>query len=298
MTDKPRLGKGLSALIGEYLDPEEAPKDVADLPLSAIVPNPLQPRRVFTESELAELAASISANGLLQPLVVRPAPKTTNRWELIAGERRYRALKRLGWTEAPVVVRPASDETLLVLALVENLQREALSALEEAEGYVALGERFGMSHAEIADAVGKDRSTVANITRLLKLPAAVRKLLQERSLTPGHARALLSVDDPGRAAEIARQAVSEGWSVREVERRVAGKRGRESEGRSPSRAEPRPDPVVRSMEEALREHLATRVAVKPSRGGGGTIHISYHDDGDFERVFELVTGRSAQSVAG
>lgn len=292
MTDRARLGKGLSALIGEYLDPEADAAEVRALPLSAIVPNPLQPRSVFTEEELADLTASISANGLLQPLVVRPSPKQEGQWELIAGERRFRAVSTLGWTEAPVIVRDASDETLLVLALVENLQREALSALEEAEGYVALTEKFGMSHGDIAEAVGKDRSTVANIVRLLNLPPVVRRLLQEGQIAPGHARALLSVEDAGKAGELARQAAKEGWSVREIEKRAGATR------RKKPRKKPEPDPVVQSLEEVLREHLATRVAVKPARGGGGTIQITYHDDTDFERVFELVTGRTATEVAG
>jgi ParB family chromosome partitioning protein len=290
MTNRPRLGKGLSALIGEYLDPETDVGDVRTLALAAIVPNPLQPRSVFTEAELAELAASIQTNGLLQPLVVRPAPGRSDRWELIAGERRFRAVASLGWSEVPVLVRDASDETLLVLALVENLQREALSALEEAEGYVALTEQFGMNHSEIADAVGKDRSTVANLVRLLNLPSSVRRLLEERAITAGHARALLAVEDPGKAGELARQAAKEGWSVRETERRAGATRP--SRKRTPAPT----DPVVQTLEEALRDHLATRVSVKPSRGGGGSIQIAYHDDSDFERVFELLTGRAATDV--
>ncbi len=290
MSTRPRLGKGLGALLGEYLEAEPDPAEIRTLPISAIVPNPLQPRTVFTDAELADLAASIRANGLLQPLVVRPAPDGARHFQLIAGERRFRAVKRLGWTEAPVIVREASDETLLVLALVENLQREALSALEEAEGYVALGDRFGLSHAEIARAVGKDRSTVANLVRLLNLPTSVRRLLQEGAITAGHARALLSVEDPGRAGELARQAAREGWSVRETERRAGTARAQRK------RKPPTADPALQSLEEALREHLATRVTIRPKRGGGGAIEIGFHDDADFERVFELVTGRSAREV--
>jgi ParB family chromosome partitioning protein len=292
MSERPRLGKGLSALIGEYLEPETDRTEIRTLPLAAIVPNPLQPRTVFTEQELSDLAQSIDANGLLQPLVVRPSPSARDRFELIAGERRFRAISSLGWTDAPVVVRDASDETLLVLALVENLQREALSVLEEAEGYVALAEKFGLSHTDIAKSVGKDRSTVANIVRLLNLPAAVRRLLQEGALTPGHARALLAVDDPGRASELARQCAKEGWSVRETERRAGAIR--------PANKKKRPalDPVLQSLEDALRDHLATRVAVKPSRGGRGTIQIAYHNDDDFERIFELMTRRTIGDVVG
>ena len=291
MTERPRLGKGLSALIGEYLAPEAADSaEIRTLRLSAIVPNPLQPRTVFTEEELAELGASIQANGLLQPLVVRPSPSGGDRFELIAGERRFRAITKLGWEAAPVLIREATDETLLVLALVENLQREALSALEEAEGYASLSDRFGLSHGEIAESVGKDRSTVANLVRLLNLPPSVRRLLQERAITPGHARALLSVEDAGKAGELARQAAKEGWSVRETERRAGA-------ARPPRKRRPQAvDPVLQTLEETLRDHLSTRVSVKRTRGGGGTIQIAYHDDEDFERVFELVTGRPVTDV--
>lgn len=286
-----RLGKGLGALLGEYLEPDTEPAEIRKLPLAAIVPNPMQPRRVFTDEELDDLTSSIRQNGLLQPLVVRPAPGAADRFELVAGERRFRAMSRLEWVDAPVVVREADDETLLVLALVENLQREALNPLEEAEGYDALAERFGMKHAEIARAVGKDRSTVANLVRLLNLPPSIRKLVEAGSLTQGHARALLTLDDPVRAGELARKAVKEGWSVREVERRVAGPASRKRNKTSVPK-----DPIVLALEEALQDHLGTRVEVKAGRGGKGSIEISYHGVEDFERLFERMTGRSISEV--
>jgi len=191
MSGRDRLGKGLGALLGEYLDPETSSGDVHSLPVKSIVPNPVQPRRVFKEGELEELAASIRENGLLQPLVVRPAPGAQGRYELVAGERRLRAVTSLGWPDVAVLVRETSDETLLVLALVENLQREALNPIEEAEGYAALSEQYGMSQSDIAGVVGTDRSTVANLIRLLKLPPSIRRLLEDGSLSMGHARALL-----------------------------------------------------------------------------------------------------------
>jgi len=286
-----RLGKGLGALLGEYLEPEAQAGDVRKVPLTAIVPNPMQPRRVFADSELEDLAASIRENGLLQPLVVRPAPGSDDRFELVVGERRFRALTRLGWSETPVFVREASDETLLVLALVENLQREALNPLEEAEGYEALAERFGMKQAEIAKAVGRDRSTVANLLRLLKLPPSIRRLVESGGLSQGHARALLTVEDPVRAAELARRAAKEGWSVREVERRASG-----SAGRRRAKTQRTKDPVVRALEEALRDHLHTRVEVRQGRGGKGTVEIRYHGAEDFSRLFELITGRPVAEV--
>ena len=284
-----RLGRGLGALLGDYLDPDVPKGEVRTVPLAAIVPNPMQPRRVFPEAELADLAASIRENGLLQPLVVRPAPDSDDRFELVAGERRFRALGSLEWEEAPVIVREADDETLLVLALVENLQREALNPLEEAEGYQALAEDFGMKQSEIARAVGKDRSTVANLLRLLGLPPSIRKLVESGDLTQGHARALLSLDDPVRAGELARKAVSEGWSVREMERRVAGK------SRRKKKSKPK-DPVVRALEEGLRSHLQTRVEIREKRGDKGTIEIAYHGPEDFERVFEIITGTPVDEV--
>jgi ParB family transcriptional regulator, chromosome partitioning protein len=286
-----RLGKGLGALLGEYLEPTAAPAETRRLPLSMIVPNPHQPRRIFSDAELEGLAASIRENGLLQPLVVRPVEGTAERFELVVGERRFRAMTSLGWEDAPVLVREATDETLLVLALVENLQREQLNPLEEAEGYVALSEKFKLSHTEIAEAVGKDRSTVANVIRLLKLPLSVRKLVEEGALSQGHARALLSLDDAVRAGEIGRRAATEGWSVREVERHVAKDGGR------PKAKRRRPKtPVVRALEEALEERLMTRVEVREGRGGQGRIEIGYHGAEDFERLFELITGRAVDEV--
>lgn len=297
MTRRDRLGKGLGALLGQYLEPEVDETELRRVRLGDIVPNPLQPRRSFTDEELAELAASIRENGLLQPLVVRPAPGSANRFELVAGERRYRAIASLGWEDAPVLVRDATDDTLLVLALVENLQREALSPLEEAEGYRALSDRFSMSQSDIARAVGKDRSTISNLLRLLHLPPSVRKLLEAGELSMGHARAILAVPDPVKAGELARRAAREGWSVREVERRAGGADAEGSPGRKGRPPAP-VDPVARALEEALQDSLATRVAIKRGRKGKGVIEITFHGAEDFERVFSIVTGRDVSEVVG
>ena len=280
MSGRDRLGKGLGALLGEYLDPEAKSGEIQTLPVSAILPNPVQPRRLFKEGELGDLAVSIRENGLLQPLVVRPAPKAIGRYELVAGERRLRAVTSLGWTDVAVLVRDASDETLLVLALVENLQREALNPLEEAEGYAALSEQYGMSQGDIANAVGKDRSTVANLLRLPKLPPSIRKLVEDESLSMGHARALLSVVDPLRAADLARAAGGcwlERSGLAEYVTKVREMRKRE-------------------REVALRDSLATLVLIKQKRGGKGSIEIQYHGAEDFERVFALITRREVSEV--
>jgi ParB family chromosome partitioning protein len=276
--------------LGEYLEPPAATADTRRIPLAAIVPNSAQPRRIFSDQELAELAASIRENGLLQPLVVRPIANAPGRFELIVGERRFRAVMSLGWDDVPVVVRDANDETVLVLALVENLQREALNPLEEAEGYAALTEKYELNHQDIAKAVGKDRSTVANVIRLLKLPPSVRKLVEEGSLTQGHARALLALEDEVKAGELGRRAASEGWSVRETERRAAG-----NERKAARRAKPK-SATMRALEEALQDHLMTRVEVRERRGGKGSIEIGFHGAEDFERVFQLITGRRAQEI--
>jgi ParB family chromosome partitioning protein len=295
MTRKGGLGKGLGALLGQYMDPEVVEEtEVRRLSIEQIVPNPLQPRRVFTDEELGELAASIQANGLLQPLVVRPAPGSEDRYELVAGERRFRALARLGWSHTPALVREASDETLLVLALVENLQREALNPLEEAEGYQTLMNQFQLTQAEVAASVGKNRSTVANLLRLLRLPPSIKKLVSSGKLSTGHARAVLSVDDPVRQGELARRAVKDGWSVREMERRAGENPGVPRRGAK--RSQKAVDPVVRLLEERLRDHLSTRVRIK---GGGkkkGSIEVEFHGSEDFERVFQLITGRDVSEV--
>jgi ParB family chromosome partitioning protein len=284
--------------LGDYLESDTPATEVRRLPVGSIVANPLQPRQVFSEEELAELVESIRENGLLQPLLVRPDPSSGDRYQLVAGERRFRSVQRLAWTDVPVVIREVSDEALLVLALVENLQREQLNALEEAEGYQGLIDRFGLTQEEVAQAVGKERSTVANTIRLLKLPPSIRKLLQQNELGMGHARALLALDDPMRAAELARRAVAEGWSVREVERQVRATRagGNNSRARGSRRSN---DPVVLALEEALRERLATRVQIRGGgRKGKGVIEVPFHDAEDFERLFALVAGIEASDVLG
>jgi len=286
-----RLGKGLGALLGDYLEPELQPGEAQKLRITSILPNPMQPRRSFVQAELEELAASIAENGLLQPVVVRAAAGADS-YELIAGERRLRAVGILGWDEVPVIVRDASDRTLLVLALVENLQREALNPLEEAEGYASLGEQFDMKQADIAAAVGKDRSTVANLLRLLKLPVSVRRLVERGSLSAGHARALLAVDDPVRVAELAQQAAKEGWSVREVERRVNGTSRKKRKRKETATS----DPIVKAFESQLRDHFSTRVNIREEGGRKGSIEIQYHGPEDFERIYELMTGQDSSRV--
>ena len=290
---KSRLGKGLGALLGEYL-PEEA--DARDagyrvVDVSRISANPLQPRREFTPEQLAELENSIRENGLLQPLVVRPASENAPsgaEWELIAGERRWRAVRRLGWPEVPVIVRKIDDRALLVLAIVENVQRADLSPLEEAEAYRRLVDDFGYTQREVADSVGKERSTVTNLLRLLQLPATVQAMVSGGELSMGHARALLGVDDPRRMAEMARHAAREGLSVRAVEEQVR----REQKPRKQQKDTPRQsgDAHVRRLERELQRTFGTAAKILVGKGEEGRIELPFYSTEDFERITEILLG--------
>lgn len=290
-----RLGRGLGALLGDYVENPELEGKARSLEVSSIGPNPQQPRRAFSESELEQLAESIKENGLLQPLLVRPVPGKPDRYELVAGERRLRAIRKLGWAHVPALTRDVSDDTLLVLALVENLQREALSPMEEAQGYQALVAQHGLNHAEIARSVGKGRSTVANMMRLLHLPGSVRALVDSGELSAGHARALLTVDNVTHLIDLARRTVREGWSVRELETRARVASPITKKRRMNTSAKRR-GPVLRALEQELREHLATKVNVKPAKNGTGVIEIPFYNDEDFERVFALIAGREPSEV--
>ncbi|MQA90224.1 MAG: ParB/RepB/Spo0J family partition protein [Gemmatimonas sp.] len=294
---KSRLGKGLEALLGEYL-PEEGvgSEGYRQVPVGAIVANPFQPRREFPKEQLGELESSIRENGLLQPLVVRPTdPASTMgaEWELVAGERRLRAVRQLGWKEVPVVVRDMDDRTLLVLAIVENVQRADLTPLEEAEGYRQLIEDFEYTQKEVAESVGRERSTIANLLRLLQLPASVQQLVSTGRLSMGHARAILGMGDHRQMADLARRAADEGMSVRNVEElvrssRPGGRKKREGSGRQNAT-----DPHVRQLETELQRYLGTEVRIRVSGRTSGRIEIPFYGVEDFERVTELLLGAEA-----
>ncbi len=296
---KGRLGRGLGALLGDdVLAPDKTDPGLRTIQRTAIVPNPYQPRQEFREEELRELRESIAANGLLQPLVVRPHPETPGEYQLVAGERRLRALTQLDWREVPAVVRDLDDQALLVVALVENIQRSELGPLEEAEGYRILMDDFGLTQSEVAEAVGKSRPTVANLLRLLGLPGGVRRLLEEGRLTMGHARALLSLEHPGRMIDLARRAAEEGWSVREVERRCRTKTEQTAARPAPADG-PTPRPhAERAVEDALQAHFGTRVLLRGDGGERGEIRIPYRSDDDLARLFRLMTGRQVEDIVG
>lgn len=288
MTETRRLGRGLEALLGP-ISREQAERSGAlqELAVASIRPNPFQPRRRFDDAALGELASSIETSGLLQPIVVRPSQ---GGFELIAGERRWRAVQRLGWSKIPSVVKEADDRTLLTLALVENLQRDDLSPIEEAESYQRLMNEFQVSQAEIARLVGRDRSTIANSLRLLRLPDAVREMIQQRQLSEGHARALLGLADPKEITQVARAAVEAEWSVRQLEARVRGDRISSARGRRAGAAPKQAAPANRRVEDALRKRLGTDVRLNPRRRGRGFLTINYYSNDDLARLLELVLG--------
>jgi ParB family chromosome partitioning protein len=286
----------LEALLGPVTrEQAEASGALRELAMSSIQPNPYQPRTQMDEGQLDELVASMQASGLLQPVVVRPR---NGGYQLIAGERRWRAATRLGWANIPAVVKDVDDQTLLTLALIENLQRDNLSPIDEAAGYRRLGDEFRMAQAEIARLVGRNRATVANLLRLLQLPDEVQQMVHDRKLTEGHARALLSVGERTRLLALAREAVEQGWSVREVEARVRGEvADPHAAGAVPAtgkRTRPgtRVDTAdVRRVEDALRKHLGTDVRLTTRRRGRGFLTLSYFSNDDLARLLELILGR-------
>lgn len=298
--EKPRrLGRGLEALIpgagavtgtSPISTTQLPPSDYQRLPIGSIRPNPYQPRREFNEAELAELQASLRASGLIQPITVRPSAVG---YELISGERRLRAATRLGWTEIPAIVRDVDDRTLLTLALVENLQRADLNAVEEARGYRRLAEEFGFTHAQIAEAVGKDRTSVTSLLRILQLPPPVLEIVERGDLSAGHARALVSLEDDRRALALANEVVAHQLSVREVERRVRDMLQPPTPRRPASPTRPgngASAPVLKRLEDELRRRLQTDVHIRLSGPERGTIEVAFYSADDLERVLDLVLG--------
>ena len=282
-----RLGRGLEALLGPTREEAEREGSLVELPVSEIHPNPYQPRRDVDPVALEELKSSIQQAGLLQPVVVRPLPNGGG-FELIAGERRLRACQALGWERIPAVKREVDDRTVLTLALIENLQRDDLSPVDEARGYERLIQEFSLTQQDVAAAVGRDRSTVANALRLLRLPDAVLTMIHEGHLSVGHARALLALEDLRQVTILARDAVAQGWSVREVEDRVRG--GRAPERRPRLKRGMAPAPEVRRVEDALRRRLGTDVRVSLRAKGKGQVHISFYSNDDLARLLELILG--------
>lgn len=289
--DKPRkaLGKGLSALLpGKSPDvmrahaqgPTTEGVRIAIIPILQIEPNPLQPRTNFDAARLAELAKSIETNGIIQPLIVR---RKDDRFELIAGERRLRAAKVAGLADVPVIIQDYADERLLEIALVENIQREDLNPIETAQALERLVQEMHLSHEEIANRTGKDRTTITNMIRLLRLPKDVQILVAERRLSMGHARALLGLPTPELQTQLGEKAAAQGFSVRQVERLVK----KVNEPREPTE-KPLQDPNIKAAIQELESALGTRVRIVEKTDQHGRIEIEYYSQDDLQRVYELI----------
>lgn len=284
---KQALGRGLTALIPEV--EEETGNNVIEIETSRIIPNPYQPREEFAEEEIQELAASIKENGLLQPIVVC---KNDDTYEIIYGERRFRAFKKLGNTTIPAIVKDSiSDIQKLSMALVENIQRQNLNEIEEAKAYEALLTKCGFTHEKLAQYVGKSRTAVTNALRLLKLPEPVQKKLLEKQITMGHARALLSIEQPAEIESICSKIIEEGYSVRQTEELV--RKGipvsskPSSGGRKTKESQPLPDPNIEEMCEQLRYALGTQVRIF-NRNNKGKIEIEYYNESDLDRIYTVL----------
>jgi ParB family chromosome partitioning protein len=299
-SDKQRkvLGKGLSALLpgrspsSQAATAAPAPEDKvsstpARLPLSSIHANPMQPRTVFQADRLEELAASIRANGIIQPIVVR---KHLDAYQIVAGERRWRAAKIAGVSDVPVVVQDVADPRMLELALIENIQREDLNPIETAHAYERLSRELGLSHEEIGRRTGKDRTSITNIVRLLKLPKEVQLLVAEHRLSMGHARAILGLPDATTQIQIAEKAAAQNLSVRQVEalvQELTADRPREGSGH---RKEHALDPNVKAAIEELERALGTRVRIVELSEQRGRIEIEYYSQAELDRLFQHITG--------
>lgn len=292
LSGKRRLGKGLEALLGPTsLSEAQDVGALRQVPVSAIQPNPFQPRRALDQTAIDELAASMASSGLLQPVVLRSLEGGA--FQLIAGERRWRAAKKLDWPEIGAVLRDVDDKTLLTLALVENLQRDALTAIDEAIGYQRLVEEFELSHGDVADLVGKSRSTIANSLRLLNLPATVQEMVQRGDLQMGHARALLQLSDAKEIERLATAVVKLGLSVRETEGRARGASQQTPQrGARKKRARPEGErsTETKRVEDALRRYLQTDVTVTRNDSGKGRMAIDFYSNDDLARLLELVLG--------
>ena len=280
------LGRGLSALITEETDTPNGSAGSLEIDIDLITPNPEQPRTRFAEENLEELAQSIRANGIVQPILVR---RKNGRYEIVAGERRWRASQRAGLQRIPAVIKEVTDEKLLELALIENIQRQELNAMEEARAYRKLIDTIGLTQEMIAEQVGKDRTLVATSLRLLKLPADIQKLIEEQKLSAGHGRALLMAENADSQRRIARKVIEMSLSVRETEKVV--KRADRTETGSATNKEVKRtiDANTKAAETKLRRHFGTNVRIVPnSKGRGGTVEIEVGGESDLDRIYELI----------
>jgi ParB family chromosome partitioning protein len=277
------LGRGLSSLLGDEI-PDAAAAGSLEIDIDLIDPNSEQPRTRFTDEGLEELAQSIRSNGIVQPIVVRTRG---GRYQIVAGERRWRAAQRAGLHKVPAFVKDVSDEKLLELALIENIQRHDLNPVEEARAYRKLIESIGLTQEQVAERVGKSRNIIATSMRILRLPAAILKLIEDEKITSGHARALLMVEDGAAQRKLANTIIDMSMSVREAEKAAhRAAKGDKGPDKKPAAAT---DPNVRAAEIKLQRHLGSNVTIKPIKGDkGGKIEIEYYTSTDLNRIYDLI----------
>ena len=286
------LGRGIGALlptrpVAPPPSPESAREEAAQsVSIDSIDPNPLQPRRTFPTERLSELAQSIRSDGIIQPLVVR---RMGERFQLVAGERRWRAAKLAGIEQLPVVIRDVPDDRLLEISLIENIQREDLNPIETANAFARLGSELALNPDQLGQRTGKDRTTVINLLRLLQLPADLKQLVAERRLSAGHARCLLALPTVDLQREVAERAVAQGWSVRQLERTTQ----KMMEGRKPKHVdEVESDPNVKAAIEEMQRVLGTKVRIVEKAKQKGRIEIEYYSSEDLDRIYAVIVGEA------
>jgi ParB family transcriptional regulator, chromosome partitioning protein len=290
-TPRRALGKGLSALLPTRPTPQPATdlphsgEEVALLAIDAIDPNPLQPRRIFHHDRIEELAQSIRANGIIQPLVVR---RRAERYQLVAGERRWRAAKIAGVERVPAVIQDIADDRLLEITLIENIQREDLNPIETAQAFDRLCRELQLSHEEVGNRTGKDRSTITNLIRLLQLPSDLQQLIGEKRLSAGHARCLLTLPTPELQRQVAEKAIAQGWNVRQTERLTQ----KLLEDRKPKSVDQVQDPNVKAAIEELERVLGTKVRIVERARQKGRIEIDYYSTDDLDRIYSTIVGET------
>ncbi|HZK18027.1 MAG TPA: ParB/RepB/Spo0J family partition protein [Clostridia bacterium] len=288
MSKKRGLGKGLSALFPENAMISDSKDDLREIAVKAIKPNVQQPRESFDNSKIDELAHSIKQHGVIQPVVVRPLRE--GGYEIIAGERRWRACEKLGLEFIPAVVKRCSAVESAIISMIENIQREDLNPLEEAQAYRKIMDDYNLTQEEISKQIGKSRPFIANMTRLLSLPDEVKGLIKEGYIKPGHARALLSLKEAAEQVAVAKEIVASGYNVRETEQIV--KELTERKHKKRTRAKTKKEPYIDRMERKLSTVFSTKVIIRKGKNSGGRIVIQYKDDNELEKIFKNIAIRN------
>ncbi len=282
------LGRGISALLGDESG-KFKDEELLDIDIDLIKPNVDQPRKNFAEGNLEDLAQSIRANGLIQPIVVR---RNGSKFEIVTGERRWRASQKLGLKKIPAIVKEVRDEKLLELALIENIQRQELNTVEEAKAYKNLIETIGLTQEMIAERVGKSRTVITTFLRLLKLPADVQKLLEEEKITAGHARALLMIEDENSQRKMARKIMEMSLSVRETEKSIKRLGKEKSKTIQQKQVAQKKNANIKAAEVKLRRYFGTQVQILPDGNGtGGKVEIEYYSESDLNRIYQTLTSK-------